>query len=143
MAQDEAPARPRREFQFVDLNTGLLTSEGLSQLDQMWRQVAAGFIVMPCIAATTANLIALTPRLTSEGAQTYGDGMVYSFIADATSTGSVTANVTSQNRTLTTVKVYLADGVTQAAAGNVVAGTLYFLVYASSLDTGNGGFYLK
>jgi hypothetical protein len=143
MAQDEAPSPPQREFQISDTKTGLLTQYGISLLDQLWRQVAAGFSSVPCIASTTANLITLTPRLHEEGARTYGDGMIYTFLADANSSGAVTAKVQSGTKVLSTVKVYIDGGATQANAGDVDLGKVYLAVFEGSLDAGNGGLVLK
>jgi hypothetical protein len=143
MAQNEAPSAPQREFQFVDLQTGRLTQYGVSILDEYWRQIAAGFTTVPCVSSTAANLITLKPRLHEEGSRTYGAGMTFTAIADASTTGPVTALVKSGTKALSTVKVYKDGGATQAGNGDIVAGRLYQFIYEPSLDTGAGGLVLK
>jgi len=142
MAQGEAPNIPRGNTQFVDKD-GMLTPEGLLLLEQYWRQIAAGFVTVPCVASG-ANLITLTPTLHREGARTYADHMVFAAVAAATSTDAVTAKVAdAAGNALATLKVYVDGGATQAGTGDVVADRLYFFVYAAALDGGAGGLVLK
>jgi hypothetical protein len=140
MAQNEAPNAPQRAFQFVDPQTGFLTQHGLVHLDQIWRQISAGFAIVPCvITQASPNVLIMTPRLHEEGARTYGDYMCFAGVAAATSTGSVTATLGE----LASVKVYKDGGATQAGTGDIVSARLYLFLYNSVLDAGNGGLVLK
>ena len=142
MSQNVSPNRPQDKYQFVSLDTGKLTQYGLQTLEQMWNQVGASFGIVPCDATTALNVITLRPRLNGEGARTYGDHMVFSFVADATTTGSVTALVDG-DETLATIKVYIDGGATQAGNNDIRANRLYLFIYNSALDSNNGGFVVK
>jgi len=137
MAQDVAPNQPRALAVMVDRD-GRLTSEGLAVLEQMWRQIAAGFVIVPCLAAGT-NDITLTPVLHQEGARTYANHMAFGFVAAATSSGDVSVKVGS----LGLLKAFKENGATRAGTGDVVNGSYYIASYVSSLDSGAGGFVLK
>lgn len=145
MPQVEAPAAPKSDDVFVDRATGRLTPRGMAVLDQIWRQIAAGHVNIPVVVTSAANLFTLTPRLHEEGARAYGNHMVFVGKADAGSTGAVTARVrsASQQKILSTVKVYKDGGSTQAGNTDIVAGRLYLWIYDSSLDGGAGGLVLK
>lgn len=142
MSQDLSPNRPQDKYQFVSLDTGRLTQYGLQTLEQMWNQLGATFGICPCEAVTTLNVIALTPRLNAEGGRTYGDHMAFSFVADATTNGAVTAFVKGRgdSEALATIKVYKDNGASQAGAADITANRLYQFWYVSGLDSGNGGF---
>lgn len=134
----KSPDRPQRALQFVDSRTGLLTEFGFNILDQIWRQVAAGYVTVPCTAAGT-NVIVLTPRLHKEGSAAIADNMGFSFRAGATSTGDVTLGVGAQ----TPVKAYKDAGATQATTGDVVNGSFYVAYFVQALDAGAGAYVLK
>ena len=138
MAQDKAPNRLRRDEPLVDPRTGLLTTVGFSVIDQLWRQVAAGFVTVPC-TATGTNAIVLTPTLHKEGGLVLGNHMGFSFEAVATSSGLVTVKLADQ----IALKAYITNGATQANTGDVVDGSLYLALYLSTLDGGAGGFVIK
>lgn len=138
MAQDFAPEAPRNNVPFVDPQSGLLTPAALDMLQQLWRQVVAGFVIVPC-RATGKNTITLSPLLHQEGKSSYGNHMAFSFAAAQTSDGNVTLGVGS----LGALKAYKTNGAAQATTGDVVAGSLYVAMYLSSLDSGAGGFVLK
>lgn len=142
MAQQEAPVRPKGDSAFVDAESGRLTSFGLLVMEQMWRQLAAGFVVVPCIVEGTNDLI-LTPKLTEEGARSYGDYMVFAGVAVADSTGAMTARVKSRATELAVVNLYKDGGATQAGAGDVLLNRLFLFVYNSALNGGAGGLVLK
>lgn len=144
MSQSVSPNRPQDKFQFVSLDTGKLTNYGLQTLEQIWNQVGATFGICPCDAVTTTNVIALTPRLNAEGGRDYGDHMEFAFVADATTSGSVTAYVNGIDATkpLATIKVYIDNGATQAGLNDITANRFYKFCYVSALDSGNGGFVL-
>lgn len=137
MGQDHSPNRPRKEYPFID-KEGQLTDFGFQHLEQMWRQVAAGFVIVPCSASGT-NAITLTPTLHSEGSRAYGNYMTFCAVAAATSTGLVTASVGA----LGFLKVYKTAGAAQATVGDIVSGSLYLFIYNSALDSAAGGFVLK
>lgn len=136
MALAVAPDSPRLVAEFT-ARDGRLSPGGMSFLEQMWRQVVAGFVVVPCEASGT-NALTLTPILHQEGGATYADGMLFSFVAVATSTGAVTAVLGD----LPSVKVYKDGGATQAGSGDVVASDLHLAAYVAALDSGNGGLVL-
>lgn len=138
MALDKAPTSPQRNFGFVD-DKGNLTEYGFQVLQQTWRQVAAGYVIVPCTAAGQ-NDIVLTPALHKEGMATLTDHQSFSFEAVATSSGSVTVRLANDS---TARKGYKANGATQAGSGDVVDGSLYLAMFLSSLDGGAGGFVLK
>ena len=143
MAQDHSPNRPQYNLPFVDPHTGLMSRPGMNVVDQMWKQVAAGFVTVPVMIAGT-NVLTMTPRLHAEGGVSYGDGMAWCGTAANTSTGSVTAVVnTAQYGNLATVKVFKSPGSVQAGAGDIVQFGVYLFVYNSALDSGAGGFVLK
>lgn len=142
MAQNEAPNPPQHDFQFVDIRTGQLTSYGLNTIDQLWRQIAAGYVVVPCTCTGTDDLT-LTPTMHAEGARTYGNYMFFSFTAENTSAGDMTARVQEKaTKQLAQVKLYKDGGATRATANDVVAGRLYLAAYVAGLDGGAGGLVL-
>jgi hypothetical protein len=137
VARDLAPSEPNEFIQLVDPRTGRLTPDGIDLLTETWRQIVAGFAVVPCTASGT-NAITLSPKLHQEGKETYGDAMAFAFEAANTSTGSVTIQLGE----LTAVNAYLTNGSVQAGSGDVVDGRIYLAIYWSSLNSGNGGFVL-
>lgn len=138
MARNKAPIEPNELFQFID-GRGRLTPNGLEVVRQMWRQISAGFTIVPCSAAFASNVYTLTPTLHEEGGRTYGFGMGWIFEAPSSSTGSVTAGI----GTLTALKVYKTDGAAQAGSGDIVANSMYLLFYSANLDSGAGGLVMK
>lgn len=139
MARNSAPNPPRQGVPIIDPETGFFTEAGLTLFQQLWRQVVAGFVIVPCQASGT-NAITLTPYLHQEGGQNYGFGMAWAFEAAATSTGDVTMAVEPYGAFL---KAYKTDGAAQATTGDVVSGSLYLAIYNDSLDSSAGGFVLK
>lgn len=136
MALDRAPNALRATQRITDRD-GNPTRDAHTVIEEMWRQVVAGFVIVPCVATGT-NALALTPRLHKEGGANYGTGMAWSFVAVNTSTGAVTAAVGAQ----LAKKVYKDAGATQAGSGDLVDDSLYLLVYNAALDGGLGGFVL-
>lgn len=137
MALDRAPNSPQANQPLVNVDrTPTLPTN--TRMEEIWRQVVAGFVIVPCIATGTNDLL-LTPRLHQEGAANLGDGMTWEFAAAATSTGAMTAVIGA----LPAKKVYAANGAAQAAAGAVVINCIYLLIFNQALDAGNGGFVLK
>lgn len=140
--QNEAPNQPQQKYQFIDLDTGFLTSYGLQTLEQMWRQIAASFGPVPCEATNTVNFYTLTPILQKEGGRSYGNYMSWIFMSPFTSTGAVTMNIMG-DAALDTIKVYIDGGATQAGLNDIRINRLYTVFYNSALDGGVGGFVLK
>lgn len=147
MPQIEAPAPPRGNDQFVDRN-GLLTERGRGVLDGLWRQLVAGHVNIPVAITNSGNVFTLVPKMHEEGAQAYGNYMVFVGVASAGSTGAVTAKLQTRSganggKVLSTIKVYKDGGSTQAGNLDIVSGRLYLWIYRSDLDSGVGGFVLK
>lgn len=130
-----APNRPRVTEPLVTPKTGTFTREGMTVVEEMWRQIAPGFPHVP-VQIDGTNTLALTPTLHDEGGATYSDGMVFTGAAANTSTGAVTASVGS----LPAKRVFTLNGSTQADAGDIGAGEVHQFIYDSSLDGGSGGF---
>lgn len=144
MALDRAPSTPQANRRFVDLG-GIPTLPSHTVLEEMWRQVVAGFVIVPCVATGTANAIVLTPRLHKEGAANLGDHMAFAFVAGATSTGPVTVVLQTPGAAagaFPIVKVYKNGGATQAGAGDIVTGVLYLVLFNDALDSGAGGYVI-
>jgi hypothetical protein len=95
--------------------------------------------IIPCTAAGT-NAIVLTPTGTvfSPNVTTPNALQVFSFLAAASSTASVTLQVGST----AALKLYRADGITQIGSGEIQSGWYYTAAYNSALNSGAGGFQL-
>lgn len=111
-------------------------NQSLSLFDQQFNDVGL-LTIVPC-TATGTNTVALAPNGYTAAQSSYANNQRYGFVAAANSTAAVTLNVNS----IGALKLYLADGVTQAAAGALVAGVYYDVVYNSALNSGGGGFQL-
>ena len=135
-------AKPNGLFAFVDVKTGCLTEHGLQLMSQLRGFVVGMNRITPC-NATGKNVITLTPLEASPLIEKYVDYEVYSFVAEQTSDGSVTATVVPRDGALATIKAYKTNGSAQAGAGDVVAGSLYLAIYNDALDGGAGGLVLK
>ena len=141
MALNRSPGVIRATEQLID-ESGKPTRDAFLSITEIWRQIVAGFVIVPCAASGT-NDITLTPILHKEGAATYGDYMTFAAAAAQNSTGAVTAHLESVDRALPTLKVYVNGGAAQANAGDIVVGSLYLFIYNSALDGGAGGFVIK
>jgi hypothetical protein len=122
---------------------------GTYALDELRRQnhlrdymVGMGRII-PCSASTTSNFITLQPNENAPLLEGYRFGDIYLFVADASSTGSVTATVVPKSGTLATLKVYINGGASQAGNGDITAGRVYMGVYVYSLDSNAGGIVIR
>lgn len=111
-----------------------LTNPTLPNLDADFAALTPASI-LPCVAAGT-NLITLTPQAATLSVSAYTDKELYSFNANATSTGVVTLQVGA----LAALKVFTSGGTTQATTGDIVSGAYYVVAYQAALDTGAGGF---
>jgi len=141
-AQMHPIVAPSVGLQFVD-ERGFLTNNGRIALQQMHDFIVNMNRVIPCNASTTTNVITLTLLPTQPQVNQYASYDTYGFVADANSSGSVTALVITENGTLATLNVYKANGATQAGAGDVVKDSQYFLTYVDSLNAAAGGFVLR
>lgn len=135
-------SKPNGLFPFVDKATGCLSEHGLQLLSQYYNFMVGMNRLTPC-NATGTNVISLAPRSASPLIEKYEDYEVFTFVAENTSSGSVTMTVIPKNGTLATLKAYKTSGAAQAGAGDIVAGSLYFAIYNDALDTGLGGFVVK
>lgn len=137
---------PNPNLQLVNPSTGILTTNGLQFLQQLWALVSNSSPIVPCSASHIGNKYLLTPLLTTKNQQGIGtpvnqyfDYQIWSFVAPATSTGTVSAQVGS----LPVWNVYKSSGSTPAGSGDVVSGDLYLLIAVNALNSGNGGLVLK
>lgn len=141
-AYKPSPIPALENIPIVDPQTGLPTLEFLQAYDRFRTYVNGGNRIIPCSASSAANVITLTPNDASPLIEGYRDYEVYAFIADATSTGSVSATVMPANGTLATLGVY-DDGTTQTTTGGIVSGNLYLAIFSDTLNSGAGGFFKK
>lgn len=143
MATGRSPTRPRNQEPIVDPH-GRLTRYGVQLLESMWRQVAAGYVIVPVVVTQAdVNVLTLQPLLHEEGGETLAQGMAFWGTAAQNSTGAVTAILAKPSRALPAVKVYKSNGLAQAGAGDVVQNGRYLFVYDEDLDGGAGGLVLK
>lgn len=126
----------------VDPKTGNLTTYGFSIFDQMYHFMLGTCRIIPCNPSTASNVITLTLLPTSPRVIQYADYDRFSFVADVTSTGNVTAKIVTLDGSLSTLNVYKTMS-TQAAAGDIVSGSFYDFVYIDALNSGAGGFLVK
>jgi len=146
-ARPSTPSAANRAINIVDPETGNLTSNGINVLSDMLNYYIGSSRVIPC-EETGTNVLALTQLSISPLIKQYNDYDIYQFVAAATSTGLITANVTLVSGavtqgTLATLKVFKTNGATQATVGDVVSGSQYELTYVNSLNGGLGGFVIR
>lgn len=106
-----------------------------AQLDTNF--VAVGNMGIYRCTATGSNVLTLTPNPNQPEVTAYADDMAFFFIAAATSTGTIQAQV----GVLPDLPVYDQDGSATGANSITVAGA-YIAFYQSSLNGGTGGFQL-
>jgi hypothetical protein len=141
-AQATPIVTPNPGMQFTD-EKGNLTNVGRIALQQMRSYIVNMSRTMPCDASTTSNLITLTLLAVQPQVDKYVSYETYSFVADASTTGAVTAKVVTETGTLATIKVYKTNGSAQAGNGDITSGLQYEATYVDSLDSGNGGLVLR
>jgi hypothetical protein len=73
----------------------------------------------------------------------YADFDTFRFVADATSTGLLSAKVVTPQGTLATLNVYKTNGSAQATTGDVTINLQYDLTFVDSLNSGAGGLVLR
>jgi len=133
---------PNPGIQFVDDN-GNLTGTGRLALQQLRGYVVNMNRMIPCNASTTSNTITLTLLSVQPQVDKYVSYETYGFVADATTSGNVSAKVITDEGTLATLKVYKDNGGTRAGASDITQDRQYFLTYVDSLDSAAGGFVLR
>jgi hypothetical protein len=133
--------QPQQRNPLVD-GGGLLTNNGWQTLQGIFGFINGTNRITPCNASGT-NVITLTMLDVSPLVTGYFDFDTYRAVAAATSTGAVTALVTTPDGNLGTIKVFKSNGASQATAGDIVSGLLYDFTYVNSLDSNNGGFVLR
>lgn len=141
-ARPSAPGQPNSRVPLVDPATGILTSYGVGTLTDLLNYVIGGSRVIPC-TETGTNVLALTMLSIAPLIKQYNDYDIYQFVAAATSTGLLTAFVTTPQGNLPTRKVFKSNGSAQATTGDVTINLQYQLTYVDSLDGGVGGFVLR
>lgn len=117
---------------------GLLTggNQPLSLFDTMFGVVGSMGQVMT--TATGTNSIVLTPNTNMPTITAYNNYQVFGFVAAASSTASITINVSGVGA----LPLYLSNGTTPAGSGALTAGAYNQIIYNSALNTGTGGFQL-
>ena len=141
-AQPTPIVSPNPGLQFTD-EKGNLTNNARIALQQMHDYVVSMNRIIPCNPSTTSNVITLTMLPSQPQVNQYGSYDSYGFVADATSTGNLSAMVVTTNGALATLNVYKAIGATRAGSGDVVLGSQYFVTYVDSLNSNAGGFVLR
>lgn len=121
---------------------------GLSGTGRLALQQAHDYVVnmcrtFPVNASTSNNVITLTLLSIQPTLTQYADYDSFAFVADASTTGSVTALVVTSQASLATLNVYKNNGGTQAGNGDITAGRQYFLTYVDSLNSNAGGFVVR
>ena len=140
--------RPNANIPAVDPKSGHWTIDELQRQTKLRNYVVGMGRIIPCFATGT-NVITLTPNGsgTEDGEgpllEGYKFGDAYLFYAENTSTGSVTATVVPKSGSLATLKVYRANGATQAGSGDVVQNSVYIAFYAPHLDSNAGGLVIR
>lgn len=102
--------------------------------DDNWNATAAMGVVQ--CTATGTNTVALTPVANMPTVSSYTNLQLFSFTPAANSTGNVQVNAS----TVGALNLYLPDGVTQAAANDLLTSTAYLIQYQSALNSSTGGF---
>jgi hypothetical protein len=92
---------------------------------------------------SVSNFLTLTPNDNAPLIEGYRFGDIYLFVADASSTNSVTATVVPKTGSLSTLKVYITGGAAQAGNGDITSGRVYMGVYAYNLDSDAGGIVIR
>lgn len=116
---------------YANLQDGL---QNLSLWDQSLADVG-NLGLIPCTAAGTNTIVltpipaAFAPNISTPPQQL----QTFTFVATATSSGSVTING---------LKAYKEDGVTQAATNDFISGVLYGVAYNSALNSAAGGYQI-
>jgi hypothetical protein len=141
-ARPSTPGAANSRIPIVDPQTGILNSSGIGVFTDLLNYIIGGSRIIPC-EETGTNVLVLKMLAISPLIKQYNDYDVYKFVAAATSTGNVTANVVTLQGALPTLNVYKTNGSAQATTGDVAIGLQYDLTYVDSLNGGLGGFVLR
>jgi hypothetical protein len=120
--------------------------DGLANLN-LWDQSLAdmgSLGMIPCTAAGT-NAITLTPIASAFAPNISAPPLQlqnFTFVAANTSTGAVTVQVVPATGSGAFLKLYRMDGVTQAAANDILSGVTYTITYNSALNGAAGGYQI-
>jgi hypothetical protein len=124
-----------------------LSGTGRIALQQMHDWIVNMSRKFPANASTSSNVITLTLLAVQPTCVQYADYDDFGFVADATTTGNVTALVVTTvngNATpLATLNVYKNNGGTQAGNGDITIGRQYWFTYVDSLNSNAGGFVVR
>jgi len=149
-AQQTPVVAPSTQLPFTNTvdNTGKVNPGTLSQTGKLLIQQYHDFMVnmariIPANATTASNVITLTLLPIQPVVTQYAIFDTYGFVADATSTGLISALVVTATGPLATIKVFKNNGAAQATTGDVTINLQYFLTYVDSLNAGAGGFVLR
>lgn len=138
---------PTNKIAFVDEDTRLLSNVGISFLKQLQSYLTGISRTMPCSCTSALNVYTLTLTPGGPAMIGYFDYEVWPFVADATSTGTITATVVpngpAAGSVLPTLPVYKNNGGTAAGAGDITISRQYTFTYVDSLNSGAGGFVLR
>jgi len=141
-AQQTPVVTPSTNLQFVNKD-GILTQTGKLVLQQYHDFMVNMARIIPANATTASNVITLTLLPIQPVVTQYAIFDTYGFVADATSTGLITAFVSTATGPLPALNVYKNNGGAQATTGDVTITRQYFLTYVDSLNAGAGGFVLR
>jgi len=134
---------PQLRLQTVDPDTGIATQRA-HQFNQQHHNFLNGMNrIIPCNCTNVANLYTLTTLSMGPLVTQYADYDMFGFVASATSTGLVTANVATPTGTFATLNVYKTNGSAQATLNDITINLQYFFTYVDSLSAGAGGFVLR
>lgn len=133
----------------VEPRSGVPSTQGLQRIERLRGYVSGMGRIIPCSCSSSSNKLTLTPNGHGDEdgeapvIEGYRFGDIYLFVADANSTGAVTATVVPKTGTLSTLKVYISGGSTQAGNGDITSGLVYLGVYAYNLDSNAGGIVIR
>jgi hypothetical protein len=140
---------PNVNVPVVDPKTGLLTQAEIIRQQRLRNYVVGGGRIVPCLCVSSSNVLTLTPNGHGDEdgigplIEGYRFGDMYLFVADASSTGSVTGTVVPKSGSLSTLKFYINGGASQAGNTDITAGRVYIGVYVYSLDSNAGGIVVR
>ena len=140
---------PNANIAPVEPRSGLWTPAELQRQVRLRNYVVGMGRIIPCLCVSSSNVLTLTPNGSGDedgegpNIEGYRFGDMYLFVADASSTNSVTGTVVPKSGTLATLKVYKASGATQAGNGDITANNVYMAVYAYHLDSNAGGLVIR
>ncbi|WP_213775120.1 hypothetical protein [Bradyrhizobium sp. dw_78] len=142
-AQPSPTTAPQAGASFVDMSTGKPTSTATQFMQQQYNLTKGMSRNIPCNCASSNNVYTLSMLSAQPTYTGYAAHDQFGFVADTTSTGTVTANVVTSTGALETLPVHVSNGASQAGANSIVAGGQYFATYVDSLNGGAGGFVLR